>query len=396
MPINHSYIKGVSVENYKSLKGSKIEFQKGLNIIIGKNGAGKSNLLEFIYRFCSRNLFHIARFPRTINNFETIYECNTEENAIIQFSFKIERLKKQEISLFPTDTNHYKIKVYQTSNSKRKFLGSYDIPKNIRDNKELQNIADLFTHFRRTHVSFKYPDNLFWIDKTSRLTTDSENTRIFFDDSDYELGFISELEWMIESKLTLNANEDNFALLKDSFIKQVSAFIAKMGINKILKKYSPINELRLNPNVNIYKKENLTIIENLSFDFLVDKDWIPWSYLSDGTKRIFYLLSESYSLKEGILFVEEPELGIHPQQLYRIMDFLKQESQSKQVIISTHSPIVLDILNNDELDRINIAKYSGNKTKFTKLTPTQIEKAKKYMENVGELSYYWLHSDLEK
>lgn len=93
--------------------------------------------------------------------------------------------------------------------------------------------------------------------------------------------------------------------------------------------------------------------------------------------------------------VEEPELGIHPHQLTKILEFLKNESREKQVIISTHSPLVLDVLKEDELDRITIAKYE-NGTKFYKLGKQEINKAKKYINEVGELSYYWLHSDLEK
>ena len=41
-------IKDVHVQNYKSIQDMKVRFNKGLNIIIGENGAGKSNLLGFL------------------------------------------------------------------------------------------------------------------------------------------------------------------------------------------------------------------------------------------------------------------------------------------------------------------------------------------------------------
>ena len=78
------------------------------------------------------------------------------------------------------------------------------------------------------------------------------------------------------------------------------------------------------------------------------------------------------------------------------MQFIKEQSIFKQIIISTHSPIVLDILSPDELDAITIAKITDDGTAFKKLTKEQQGKAIDYIENVGELSYYWLHSDLEK
>jgi len=122
---------------------------------------------------------------------------------------------------------------------------------------------------------------------------------------------------------------------------------------------------------------------------------MPWSYLSDGTKRLFYILTEVISSGEGLILLEEPELGIHPHQLFKVLQFLKDQSLEKQIIISTHSPLALDILNDTELGKITIANFSKG-TKFTKLTKPQIEKAKKYMQNVGDFSSYWLHSDLEK
>ena len=140
--------------------------------------------------------------------------------------------------------------------------------------------------------------------------------------------------------------------------------------------------------------KNKILVDNLLIDFKVNDAWIPWSYLSDGTKRLFYLITQCLSLKEGLLLIEEPELGIHPHQLYSLMDFIKEQSRDKQIIISTHAPIVLEVLPPDELNRITVAKLSKEGTQFYKLDDEQIETAQKYMKEVGHLSYYWSHSDL--
>ncbi|MBC7554947.1 MAG: ATP-binding protein [Taibaiella sp.] len=123
---------------------------------------------------------------------------------------------------------------------------------------------------------------------------------------------------------------------------------------------------------------------------------MPWSYLSDGTKRLFYIITECVSVKNGIVLMEEPKLRVHPHQLFSLMNFIKEQAREKQIIVTTHSPIVLDILSPDELNKITIVSLAGNKSVFNKLSSEQMDTAKQYMEEKADLSYYWLHSDLEK
>ena len=138
-------------------------------------------------------------------------------------------------------------------------------------------------------------------------------------------------------------------------------------------------------------------MDNIEVKFKVGGEWLLWTQLSDGTKRLFYLFTSIYTTSESTIAIEEPELGIHPDQLYKLMDFLKEQSKEKQIIITTHSPDVLNILGADELDRIIVTKNDNEKgTIMRKLQLPQIEKARRYMESAGLfLSDYWVHSDLE-
>lgn len=41
-------LKNIKVSGFKSLEGFSLEFHKGLNVIVGPNGSGKTNILSFL------------------------------------------------------------------------------------------------------------------------------------------------------------------------------------------------------------------------------------------------------------------------------------------------------------------------------------------------------------
>jgi predicted ATPase len=98
-----------------------------------------------------------------------------------------------------------------------------------------------------------------------------------------------------------------------------------------------------------------------------------------------------------IIFFEEPELGIHPHQLHLLMTLLKERAEKQQIIISTHSPQVLDVLGADDLHRIFITEIDPEKgTILRKMTRSEIAKAKAYLKDEGMLSDYWRFSDFQR
>ena len=79
-----------------------------------------------------------------------------------------------------------------------------------------------------------------------------------------------------------------------------------------------------------------------------------------------------------------------------LMKFLREQSENKQIIMSTHAPQVLNILDEDELNRIILTEYSPeNGTTMHHLTDKQIAQSQEYMTSEGLfLSDYWLYSNL--
>jgi predicted ATPase len=81
------------------------------------------------------------------------------------------------------------------------------------------------------------------------------------------------------------------------------------------------------------------------------------SGLSEGTLRIFALTILPYlSGLPGIVFLEEPENGIHPRAIESVLQSLTSAYNS-QLLISSHSPVVLA---NSKLEQIICVSMDGN------------------------------------
>jgi predicted ATP-dependent endonuclease of OLD family len=211
--------------------------------------------------------------------------------------------------------------------------------------------------------------------------------------------------------MILKAEQIDGELKVKESIAQTFSLLEKL--REPLKKFSIVDDIRLSDKYNIYfdKTIDAYLIQNLIVEFKIKNQWLPFNSLSDGTKRIVYIASEvlaedgfhiilnsiSWTIQfdSRIILLEEPELGLHPHQLSQLMEFICEQAKHKQIIISTHSPIVLDSVSPDELDRIQIADLTPEGTQLRRLTTEQQEKARIYIEETGLLSDYWRFSDLE-
>ena len=83
------------------------------------------------------------------------------------------------------------------------------------------------------------------------------------------------------------------------------------------------------------------------------------SSLSDGSLRFIALatlLLQPASLRPSVIFLDEPELGLHPHAITLLASLLKQASVESQVIVATQSPILLDHFDPEDVlvaERVN-------------------------------------------
>lgn len=86
-------IKNIYVENFRNLENQSLEFSKGVNVLYGLNGQGKTNLIEAIYYFCNGKSFRALKDKEVVKF--------GEEKSRIKIEFSVfERENKGEIYIF--------------------------------------------------------------------------------------------------------------------------------------------------------------------------------------------------------------------------------------------------------------------------------------------------------
>ncbi len=395
------FLEEVTLSGYKSIFDTRITFNKGINIIIGKNAVGKTNFFTFLFKalnFSYKDLFEFKSKITIRNGKRIIVETN---NALNIQSF----IESRAVS-----TNRIKSKAFIDNTL---LVDTEDLSADLKTELLIKNIL-----LTPAFIGHGIPKDYLLVDQPFSFEI---NIHGFPPELFVLVMGNNNLPYFIKSILTgllylsYPYNKAEASHQKELIKQKIANFFDVVNtIKPYLIKISPIEDIQFNGDYNIFEDDKgRYTIKNLFLEFLIDGFWHPFSNLSDGTKRLFYIVSEvafdskyyftntgisipEYYNISRIILIEEPELGIHPHQLHELMLFLKEQSRRKQIIITTHSPQVLDILNKDELGNIIIASYEkGEGTKLRHLDGEEIAKAQQYMEE-DYLGDYWRFSDLEK
>lgn len=109
---------------------------------------------------------------------------------------------------------------------------------------------------------------------------------------------------------------------------------------------------------------------------------IPATRLSDGTLRYLFLLALLLDpTPPPLICIEEPEIGLHPDMMSTIADLLVEASERTQLIVTTHSEALVSSL---PPESVLVCERDDRGTHLRRLNP---ERLKKWLENysLGEL-----------
>lgn len=100
---------------------------------------------------------------------------------------------------------------------------------------------------------------------------------------------------------------------------------------------------------------------------------VPATRLSDGTLRYLCLLAILCHPKPGpLVCIEEPELGLHPDVLPTLATLLKEASERTQLIVTTHSDVLVDALT-DTPEAVLVAGRSEDGTTLERLNAAKLK-----------------------
>ena len=107
---------------------------------------------------------------------------------------------------------------------------------------------------------------------------------------------------------------------------------------------------------------------------------VPATRLSDGSLRYLCLLAVlCHPNSRPVICIEEPELGLHPDVIPEVAKLLIDASSRSQIFVTTHSDILVDCLTDIPESVIVCEKYNGA-TKLERLDP---EKLKDWIKEYG-------------
>ena len=117
---------------------------------------------------------------------------------------------------------------------------------------------------------------------------------------------------------------------------------------------------------------------------------IPASRLSDGSLRYLFLLAALLDPEPPkFLGIEEPELGLHPDLLPKLADLLVDASSRCQLLVTTHSDLLVDALSEHPESVVVCEKHDG-RTSMRRLDRSDLAR---WLERYG-LGQLWTKGKL--
>jgi len=339
----------IDIENYKSIKKCSINMNE-LNLIIGENGCGKTNIISALKYFYD-NL--IARKDNDTSIFDRNNKFSNEIKIGITYSFKeFKKIYQNQMNKGKKEYQKYYQKILSIANWKDelyvelKKIKEIPIKWNIQSVEKRQMIYNIFPFYFadvRDLNLVKWDDLWLKIGDLVKVEEEtSENIRkniLNIIDNDYENTYKLHRKFDILTRALNNAN---------------------IGINK----YSP--------------KQFGASLAKTYFEgerFIYSEEEL--SYFSSGTNSFNYInllieITNAIRIKKikfPTIIIDEPELGLHHKFIDMLTEKILYNTKKIQFILCTHSArMVKNIFkDNTVLSNVINLKYKDKYTTCTKM-----------------------------
>jgi len=147
------------------------------------------------------------------------------------------------------------------------------------------------------------------------------------------------------------------------------------------------------PGITEVERASLGPRETLQFKQRVVGSSYPWKFfassMSDGTLRALGTLVAVTQLAErrnpvSLVGIEEPETALHPAAAGALMDALREAASHTQVLVTSHSPDLLDQVNPDSDHLLAVISHEGT-TMVAPIDTASLEAIRNHLYTPGEL-----------
>lgn len=344
---------------------------KALNLFIGPNGSGKSNLIEAIslMRAAPKEYREITRKGGGVS--EWIWKGQPKKSASVDWVVRSPKTKKplrHVVSFHPVgqafsldDERVEESEPRSSHETDACFYYRYQHGKPVVStptNGERSLVRDSIESDRSILAQRRDPETypeLAW------LTQNYEKIRIYREWSFGRSAIFREPQKADMRNDVLDENFSNLGLflnrLSTRFPNAKKAIIE--GLHDLYEGIIDFNVLIEGGTVQVFFTEG---------DFS-----IPATRLSDGTLHYLCLLAILCDPEPPpLICIEEPELGLHPDILPKVADLLKAASKHTQIIVTTHSDILVDAMT-DSPECVVVCEKQEGKTEMRRLVADDLK-----------------------
>lgn len=347
-------IQKIKIAGYKSIKTLDSFELRALNVLIGANGAGKSNFIG-LFRFLSSVVG---------DNFPVDVQKLGGPEALLHYGSKMTSRIELDIQFSPVVghtgklENGYRLTLEATQDNRLIF------------SREEPTVQGSF--FRAYPLGTGHDTARIRTDKSGPSATASrhilENLQTWRQYHFHDTGDTAAVK-------RIHAINDNIRLKPDA--ANLAAYLRKL-------KTTPAYEHSYDRIVETIRRSapffGSFVFRDEASEF-IELEWTergrpdtPWKahVLSDGTLRFICLttlLLQPKNLLPDTLLIDEPELGLHPFAINLLAEMLKEAAESKQVIVSTQS---VELLNNFQPEDVVVVARENDASVFKRLDAAEL------------------------
>ena len=348
---NSTFITRVVLKNYKSIAACDVRLPP-LTFLVGRNGAGKSNFLDslrFVADALNTSLDHAVRDRGGINDVRRRSRGHPNH-----FSIRL------EFALPEGFTGHYALQIRTCS------PGGYEIQ---TEECRIQNKLCL------TSEEYFRVESGTVTDTSVEIAPAAASDRLYLVnasglpefrpvyDAFSRMGFYNLNPDKIRD---LQAPDPGDVLLRDG--SNLTSVFTKLS--PIVKKDTEEYLSTVVPGIHTVDVKGFGPKETLEFRQDVAGDKHRWRFLannmSDGTLRVLGILvalfqgDDDAQKRVTLVGIEEPETALHPGAVAVLLDSLRDAANRTQVIITTHSPELLDDKHLDVNSILAVEAHDGD------------------------------------